>query len=307
MSDLIAPVKMMRWDTGTLTWVVWDGSLTTGALVIGAVTQSGTWTVQPGNTPNTTAWKVDGSAVTQPVSLADGIDVNAGATTSAAVLTDANGTLSAKLRGIVTHLNRVINLRAAVATSEYGVQISGAAAPAGEVRLAAVTNVDPDTTAAGLVVRNLSGMTALGGGQPSLWHAFSVFNVTAGNMGRLEALTANPAGTEIGLVVRNIPSGTQPVSGTFWQTTATPAQSSVSVLITNTVILAANANRLGATLYNESGAICFVKLGTTATLTSYSVQMAIGGYYEVPFGYTGGIDGITTAITAILRITELTV
>ena len=30
--------------------------------------QNGTWTVQPGNTANTTAWKVDGSAVTQPVS-----------------------------------------------------------------------------------------------------------------------------------------------------------------------------------------------------------------------------------------------
>lgn len=29
--------------------------------------QSGAWTVQPGNTANTTAWKVDGSAVTQPV------------------------------------------------------------------------------------------------------------------------------------------------------------------------------------------------------------------------------------------------
>lgn len=36
----------------------------------GAVTQSGTWTVQPGNTANTTAWKIDGSAVTQPVSSA---------------------------------------------------------------------------------------------------------------------------------------------------------------------------------------------------------------------------------------------
>lgn len=35
-----------------------------------AVSQSGTWTVQPGNTANTTAWKVDGSAVTQPVSMA---------------------------------------------------------------------------------------------------------------------------------------------------------------------------------------------------------------------------------------------
>lgn len=31
-------------------------------------TQTGTWTVQPGNTANTTAWKVDGSAVTQPIS-----------------------------------------------------------------------------------------------------------------------------------------------------------------------------------------------------------------------------------------------
>jgi len=35
-----------------------------------AATQSGIWTVQPGNTANTTAWKVDGSAVTQPISAA---------------------------------------------------------------------------------------------------------------------------------------------------------------------------------------------------------------------------------------------
>lgn len=46
-----------------------DGSGVTQP-VSGAVTanQGGTWTVQPGNTANTTAWKVDGSAVTQPVS-----------------------------------------------------------------------------------------------------------------------------------------------------------------------------------------------------------------------------------------------
>lgn len=30
---------MFRWDTGTLAWVVWDGSLTTGALTIGTVNQ----------------------------------------------------------------------------------------------------------------------------------------------------------------------------------------------------------------------------------------------------------------------------
>lgn len=39
--------------------------VSTGAI---PASQSGTWTVQPGNTANTTAWKVDGSAVTQPVS-----------------------------------------------------------------------------------------------------------------------------------------------------------------------------------------------------------------------------------------------
>jgi hypothetical protein len=44
-----------------------------------AATQSGTWTVQPGNTANTTAWKVDGSAVTQPVSGT--ITANAGSGT----------------------------------------------------------------------------------------------------------------------------------------------------------------------------------------------------------------------------------
>lgn len=47
-----------------------------------AVTQSGTWTVQPGNTANTTAWKVDGSAATQPISAAS-LPLPSGAATSA--------------------------------------------------------------------------------------------------------------------------------------------------------------------------------------------------------------------------------
>jgi hypothetical protein len=44
--------------------------------------QGGTWTVQPGNTANTTAWKVDGSAVTQPVSAAS-LPLPSGASTAA--------------------------------------------------------------------------------------------------------------------------------------------------------------------------------------------------------------------------------
>lgn len=41
------------------------GSLTVDGTV--ATTQSGTWTVQPGNTANTTAWKVDASSVAVPI------------------------------------------------------------------------------------------------------------------------------------------------------------------------------------------------------------------------------------------------
>lgn len=59
--------------TGTFTGTISTGTVTanqgaagTGAWLVAAA-QSGTWTVQPGNTANTTAWKVDGSAVTQPV------------------------------------------------------------------------------------------------------------------------------------------------------------------------------------------------------------------------------------------------
>jgi hypothetical protein len=67
-----------------MTAVKVDGSAVTQP-VSGTVTanaaQSGTWTVQPGNTANTTAWKVDGSGVTQPVSGT--VTANAGTGTMA--------------------------------------------------------------------------------------------------------------------------------------------------------------------------------------------------------------------------------
>lgn len=44
---------------------------------------------------------------TQPVSVADGLDVALGATTDAAVTTNASGTLSAKLRGLVSLLSPI--------------------------------------------------------------------------------------------------------------------------------------------------------------------------------------------------------
>lgn len=52
-------------STGVLSVDDNGASLTVDGTV--AATQSGTWTVQPGNTANTTAWKVDASSVAVPV------------------------------------------------------------------------------------------------------------------------------------------------------------------------------------------------------------------------------------------------
>lgn len=87
---------------------------------------------------------------------------------------------------------------------------------------------------------------------------------------------------------------------------ATGTNSSPAPTNVNTSILASNGNRLGATIWNEGTVTCLVKLGATASATSYTTKILSGGYYEVPFNYTGAIDGITASGTAQLRVTELT-
>ncbi len=103
-----------------------------------------------------------------------------------------------------------------------------------------------------------------------------------------------------------VTGGKLDVNASFSATTSTTGTpSTASVTNSNTTVLALNTARLGATLYNESGAIAFIKLGSTASTTSYTLQMAIGSYYEVPYAYTGVIAGITSSGTAVVRVTEL--
>lgn len=88
----------------------------------------------------------------------------------------------------------------------------------------------------------------------------------------------------------------------------TPSQSSVQDTASPTTLLASNAARLGATITNDSSGILYVKLGAGASTTSYTKRMLQYDYYEVPFGYTGIIDGIwfTDPNDGAARITELT-
>jgi hypothetical protein len=69
-------------------------------------------------------------------------------------------------------------------------------------------------------------------------------------------------------------------------------------------LIASNANRKGATIYNDSGVTAYVKLGTGASSTSFAVKMVDQSYYEVPFKYTGVIEGLWAS--GSIRVVELT-
>ena len=80
--------------------------------------------------------------------------------------------------------------------------------------------------------------------------------------------------------------------------TSTPAPIPVSVV--NVTLLAAGPTRRGATIVNKSlVSTLYLKCGATATTSSFTVILEPGpagttrrSYYEVPFHYTGIVDGI---------------
>lgn len=86
--------------------------------------------------------------------------------------------------------------------------------------------------------------------------------------------------------------------------TSTGTQTSVAATGADATCLAANADRRGATLFNDATVVAYVLLSNAvSSSTAYTVQIAAGGYYEVPFDYTGVIKCI--AASGSMRVTEL--
>lgn len=148
---------------------------------------------------------------------------------------------------------------------------------------------------------------------------------TPGTTNGVQVNAALPAGTNvIGHVIVDSGSIAATQAGTWtvqpgntpnttaWLVTQGPsttsAVTSVAGSATSVSLLASNASRKGATFYNESTAILYLKLGATASTSSYTVQLVAGAYYELPFvkTYTGAIDGIWASANGNVRITELT-
>lgn len=93
------------------------------------------------------------------------------------------------------------------------------------------------------------------------------------------------------------------------QRAATATQTTVNDNSSSGTILASNANRLGATIANDSSAVLYLRLSSSAaTSTNYTVRMVQYSYYEVPSGYTGAITGIWASDPndGGARVTEIT-
>jgi hypothetical protein len=117
-----------------------------------------------------------------------------------------------------------------------------------------------------------------------------------------EVVNAAPGAGAFGLVVR--------VAGSITTTIAQPATSTVTSVALSTVVatvLASNANRLGAILWNNGAQQAYVKLGAAATTASFTARLANQSEWEIPFPvYTGIITAITAVGTATMLATELT-
>lgn len=88
------------------------------------------------------------------------------------------------------------------------------------------------------------------------------------------------------------------------KTTAT--LTNVTSAATSTSLLASNSAAHARMVFNDSTAILYLKFGTTASATSYTVQIPPGGYYEFPQPlYKGAVDGIWSAANGAARLTEM--
>lgn len=118
------------------------------------------------------------------------------------------------------------------------------------------------------------------------------------------------AGTQGALAMDRITGGllVQNVKGP-----ATPTSTNVSANAASVTLLASNAARLGATIYNNSDKVLHLSFSNPATTDNAVVDIApetgglTGGYYEIPFKFTGTIYGIWEAgPIGKANITELT-
>ena len=305
------------------------GSITVDGTV--AATQSGTWNIT--NVSGTVSLPTGAATETTLSALNAKVTAcNTGAVTISAALPAGNnniGDIDVATLPSVTLASQANPFSSAIPVSDNGGSIT-------------VDGTVAATQSGTWNITNISGTVSLPtGAATEITLATLNTKVTACNTGAVTISTALPAGTNnIGDVdVLTLPSVTLasqanpfstaiPVSdnggsitvdgtvaatqsGTWSVATATyssSAVSSVTSAATNTVLLASNASRRQAVLYNDCDKAVYVKLGSTASSTSFSYRLQPNQTLELPTPvYTGAIDGIwDSSPTGSMRVTEIT-
>lgn len=94
----------------------------------------------------------------------------------------------------------------------------------------------------------------------------------------------------------------------LWAQPTTAVVTAVSQSATTVTLLAANANRRGAFIFNDAtNRLLLVKLGSGASVTDFSVKMLPGSVFELPIPvYTGLVTGIWSGSgSGTAQVTEL--
>lgn len=94
------------------------------------------------------------------------------------------------------------------------------------------------------------------------------------------------------------------LAGISYPSTGTISRTATST--TNATILASNASRKGAIIFNDAATVLFVKYGTTASATSWTHKLDPQSGVEIKESYTGRIDAILASSTGNAQVTELT-
>lgn len=115
--------------------------------------------------------------------------------------------------------------------------------------------------------------------------------------------------------VTNAPPATTSDGLVVWPLLTTPTATLTNVVAsaTSVTLQAANTSRKGLVVVNDStGADLYVKLGATASVTSYTyfLPRGINGQLSIlelpPICFTGVVDGIWSSASGNARVTELT-
>lgn len=81
--------------------------------------------------------------------------------------------------------------------------------------------------------------------------------------------------------------------------------SRVASSATVVTLAARNGGRRTLSIFNESTAILYLKYGSAASLTDYTVQVSAGAFYETPQpGYRGIVTGIWASANGFAQVTE---